>query len=321
MQRQHLVPQMLLRRFADERTMLRASPRSGGAAVTMTVRRACKEIGFYDIELHPDYSHLMPRNQVEESLSAFEGRASAILDRFVQRDPDFTSEDRYNLLLFVAFQMVRGWSFRRELSELATLAAWQFLESEVPDERIRDYLDSLDSPADDASVDAFRRSVVEGSWRIEADPSHAVQEMVDTALNRYLPELFEKRRVQVLEFDEPMLLIGDEPVVLWSPPGRDGKPSPVGVANAEVIYMPIDRRHLLALALDGCEGFGRAPSELGVHVNGLVARAASRWVFQHPDDDAYPIADLTDPPRWTIETLGATVDGETVRVQKRYVRR
>ncbi len=60
MARHHLVPQMLLRRFAEDGRILQASPRDGGSPIHMTVSKACAEAGFYELELEPQHQSEFP---------------------------------------------------------------------------------------------------------------------------------------------------------------------------------------------------------------------------------------------------------------------
>ena len=128
MARDHIVPRMLLRRFADDKQRLRATSRPDGAQIPMTVTRACRESGFYDLDVDPSYAALVTRNKIERALADFEGRASRLFHRFTNGDASLSDQDRFDLMLFMSFQAVRGWSFREELSELGTLMAKEELE-------------------------------------------------------------------------------------------------------------------------------------------------------------------------------------------------
>lgn len=320
MARDHIVPQMLLRRFANARGHLRATPRVVGAPTLMSVARACREAGFYDIDFDPAFAHLVPRDQIERSLSDFEGRASRLFDRFANDELNLSDQDRFDLMLFVAFQAVRGWAFRDELSEIATLRMKQELEPILTTEKLRADLKREDRPHDDHAISAWRTELLISDWRLVPPPSLVVQGMADLALNRLHPDFYFRRRVRLLRFAEPVLLLSDEPVAMWARPDRDHDANPLGLATADAIYMPVDRRHVLALLLRGAEGVFDGGPKRAELVNRLVATGAHRWVFQHPDDPPYDVTNLGQRPRWTVETLGAVVEPDKVRVQKRLVR-
>lgn len=320
MARDHIVPQMLLRRFADSRERVLAVQREGGAAIPMTVRRACRESGFYDVDVDPAFAHLASRNQIEISLADFEGRASRLFDRFSRDRLNLSDQDRFDLMLFVAFQAVRGWSFRDEISDLATLMAKEELRPRLTTERLRARLREEGRPHDDAAVEAWRTRLLTSEWRVVPSQSAAVQQMGLLALNVIHPDLYLRRRVRVLRFDQPALLLSDEPVALWVHPDRDTQASPVGIASADTLYMPIDRRHALALVLSGDEGMVDAGPRQAEIINRLVASGAHRWIFQHPDDQPIDVGTLDDRPRWGVETVGVVTKGDEVRVQRRVVR-
>lgn len=320
MARDHIVPRMLLRRFAGAGEHLLATPRSGGSRIPMTVSRACREAGFYDIDIDPAFSHLASRNQIEMSLADFEGRASRLFDRFADDQLDLSNQDRFDLMLFVAFQAVRGWSFREEISELATVMAKEELRPRLTAERLRAQLKKDGRRCDDAAVAAWRLELLTSNWKVVPSQSAAVQQMGLLALKVIHPDLYLRRRVRLLRFEEPALIVSDEPVALWARPERDLDVHPLGIASADAIYMPVDRRHAIALLFSGAERVVDGRPKRAETINHLVASGAHRWIFQHPDDPPIEVGDLLERPRWGVETLGAIAEGDQIRVQKRVVR-
>ena len=323
MARDHIVPKMLLRRFADANDQLTATPRFGGEGtrIKMTVTRACREVGFYDLDIDPAFASLAQRNQVERSLADFEGRASQLFDRFTSGTFELSDQDRFDLMLFVSFQAVRGWAFRSELSEIGTLMAREELEVRLTDERVGEHLRERGEPHDDAAISAWRELVLTSNWKLRPSGSEAVKHMTLLALNTLHPSLYFGRRVCVHRFSEPLLLISDEPLVMWARADRDLDQVPLAIGTADALYMPIDRRHALALRRGGDEGIVDSRAGRAQRINWLVAAAAHRWVFQHPDDPPCDVSDLLRREPWTVETLGVRVDDESVRVQKRLIRR
>jgi hypothetical protein len=95
---------------------------------------------------------------------------------------------------------------------------------------------------------------------------------------------------------------------------------PLGIASADAIYMPIDRRHAIALLLSGDERVIDATPKRAEIINHLVASGAHRWIFQHPDDPPIDVGNLLERPKWGVETLRAVAKGDEIRVQKRVVR-
>lgn len=231
--------------------------------------------------------------------------------------PGVTGRDRYNLIRFLAFQLVRGWSFRDDMSELATLMARNELAATIDQRNVRRYLKKLGRDADDVAVASFMEAAVTSPWRILPSGSMAVQTMLAVALE-IMPLLWD-RRIRVLMFDEPMLLTSDQPVALWARPGRDLETDPLGIATADAIWMPLDRSHSLALTQTGKEVIIRSQPSRARQINQAVAFGASRWIFQHPDEPAFDVADLPERPPWRTELVRAVAEGEELRVLYRVV--
>ena len=95
----------------------------------------------------------------------------------------------------------------------------------------------------------------------------------------------------------------DHPVVWRSEPDGRSEYMGVGIGNAEEAYFPLDRYHVLEMALPDALPDGRR-AELNadnvLFVNSLEAAYSYKWVYQHPDDD--PIDDLIpEKPRPLME--------------------
>jgi hypothetical protein len=243
-----------------------------------------------------------------------------LFDRFAKDQLNLSNQDRFDLMLFVAFQAVRGWSFREEISEVATFMAKEELGPRLTTERLRTQLRKDGRPCDDAAVDAWREELLTSNWKVVPSRSAAVQQMGLLALNVIHPDLYLRRRVRLLRFEEPALIISDEPVALWDRPDRDLDAHPLGIASADAIYMPVDRRHAVALVLSGEERVIDGRPKRAETINRLVACGAHRWIFQHPDDPPIEVRDLAERPRWGVETLGAIAAGDQIRVQTCVVR-
>ncbi len=308
MARHHTVPQMHLRRFADSEHFVSAVPTTGGRPQRMSVKRASAEMGFYNLELAPPHDEDFPPEFVEGSLSYFETKAAPIIERLVHGDFALSDWDRFYLTLFVAFQLVRGRAFRAELSATMTVQARLDLQTRVTPTRARRWLRSKGLPADERAVVAFVHEAINGPWKLVGSNSTYVQAMLQSAFEDVHPRLFLCRRLRVLRFAQPMLLTSDEPAVLWGRPKRDLYASPLGTATADSIWMPLDRRHALALVRSGREGIVDSPPQRAHQINTAVAASARQWDFQHPEDDPVDVSTL--PPH------GEPV-AEVVAVQRR----
>jgi hypothetical protein len=318
MPRHHLVPQMYLRRFADDESRLTAVPRDkAGQRVTLTVRKAAAEVGFYaipadDLEPHARQGH--DPEVVEHALADIESACASHIDRILDGEiPPPTETARLQLSLFIALQHTRGWRFRRDLADLARLTAPAFIRQSITADRVRATLKATGRPAAPKDVeDMLVRLTGPNGPKPVLRQAMYVQHAVQNAIEVVAPTLF-ARRWRLLEFPKPCLAVSDEPVAV---PVITGK----GAANVSELWFPLDRSHALELALRGSEKLVQAPLGKARKINRLTASQAERWIFHHPDDD--PLADLDIGARTGfVEKVEDLVEaGKVVGEMRRVVR-
>ena len=314
--RHHLVPQFVLRRFADENGRLRAVPRRGGEAKIMTVRRAAAETDFYELELEERYHRVFPPQHVEQLLSEIEGAADVAVRKLIGGEA-IKDDDHYYLARFLAFQLVRGWSFRSDLAELATLRARHHLAATLERQRVRDHLERTRDSVDDDDVDRFIEEMLSSDWKLVPSRSHAVQLFGMAGIS--LIPLVTTMGYRVERFEAP-LLTSDEPAALWGQPGRDLDAEPLGIATADAILFPLDRHHLLVL----CHRDRVASQPRGLtatDVNLAVSAGAFRWVFQHPSDPPVDVEALPQQGAFVAEPVEVLADEDKYLVRYRTQRR
>ncbi len=288
MPRHHLVPQMYLRRFADEQAQLVAVPRDRlDEPLILTVRKAAAEVGFYAIptdDLEPEARQDHDPEVAEKALAGIEGACATHIDRLLRGEfPPPDEPERLHLSIFIALQYTRGWRFRRDLADLARLMAPAFIRQNVTAERIREALVATGRSAGPQDVeDMLARLTSEHGPKPVLRQAMFVQHAIQNAIEVIAPTLF-GRRWRLLEFAKPCLLVSDEPVAV---PVIADK----GAANVPQLWLPLDRRRALELALRGSERRVDAPISKARKINSLVATQAERWIFHHPDDN--PLADL-----------------------------
>lgn len=277
---------MYLRRFADEKAQLVAVPRDRlDKPVTMTVRKAAAEVGFYAIpteDLEPEARQGHDPEVAENALAGIEGACATHIDRMLSGDfPPPDEPERLHLSVFIALQYTRGWRFRRDLADLARLTAPAFIRQNVTAERVRAALVATGRPADPQDVeDMLARLTGEDGPKPVLRQAMYVQHAIQNAIEVIAPTLFE-RRWRLLEFPKSCLLVSDEPVAV---PAIVGK----GAANVPQLWFPLDRRRALEFALRGSERHVEAPMSKARKINSLVATQAERWIFHHPDDNPLP---------------------------------
>lgn len=309
MPRHHLVPQMHLNRFADDRQQLVVVPRDDrDAPFRSSVRKAAAEVGFYaiptdDLEAHAREGH--DPEAVERALSLLEGSAAGAIDRILAGDfPPCDLTHRMYLSSFIALQQTRGWRFRRDFAEMARLTAPAFIRANISAERVREVLIAQGQPAEPVDVKAmFERLTGPDGPKPVVRQGIYVQHAIRHALEDIAPTIF-LRSWRLLTFPRPCLLTSDEPVALPSIEAR-------GPANVPQLWLPLDRTHALELNLNGSEQVVMAPLSKAAKINRLVASQAERWIFHHPDDAPLQGFELTSRMR-LVERIAPLVEAGLV---------
>lgn len=328
MPRHHVVPQLMLRRFADDAERIVMADRDAGHRTVVTkVRTAAAENGFYRIDAEDvadGHREGHDPELVEKALSGVEGAAAGPLADLIEgRFPSL--EDRFRIALLVALQAVRGQGFRDEMERIATLAAKTHLGATVTDGKIRGWLAGEGRAAGQDDVDAFREEMLrDEGWSLEMPHPVAVQETLRFGIEVVQPRLY-FAAWEIWTFDEPLLLTSDAPVAPWSPPRPDGLP--VGIADARHVYLPLDRSTVLVVTDRAQDAVAdrvvrQTSAALAARVNRAVASGAYRWIYHHPDDR--PLDGLRVGPRqrWTTEQASRDDAGDgTVTARGLYVKR
>lgn len=318
--RHHTVPQMLLRAFADEGSHLLMAPRGGGRPIPAMVKDAAVECGFYQISVPEELSDRFHAEHVENLLSRIESAATPILSNMVSGRFPLALDDRFNLALFVALQLTRGPAFAEDWTTVAHLAAKR-QASRVSLEQVEEWQAARGRRLSRTAMRRFWEDVrrFEG---VSVTPSTTsrVMLMLRLAIEDVLPRIL-ARRWQLLQFDKPGLLLSDHPCAMWGRPDRDLEVQPLGVATADALWMPLDRRHALSLTRTGPEGIRRATATRMRQINTVVAGGAHRWIFHHPEDS--PLAGLDLPARTAFvdEIVDLGFSGVSLTATHRLVKR
>lgn len=119
MPRHHIVPQLLLRRFADADERLVMVEREDPDHVVPTkVRTAAAEAGFYripaeDLEEHAQAGH--DPELAERALADLESAAGPVIEGVLGGTLAIGDWEKYRLSQFAALQLARGWRFREDI--------------------------------------------------------------------------------------------------------------------------------------------------------------------------------------------------------------
>lgn len=303
---------MYLRRFANTRRQVTLIDRADPARRHLSaVVKACRETGFYEIPTD-DLDELAREGHdpemVEKTLADIEGTAAIRFEELLDGGCPPTDEVRFRLSLFFGLQVARGTAFRQAMDQIARIMGPKWIATEISLERVRDWLVQHSEDASPARVAEIYEQLTgpngpHPAWR----QGNYVQESLRHAL-QVQRHLF-VRRWRVLEFAEPCLITSDEPVAVLAGEG----PMPLGAANSQAVWVPLDRQHALAMTLTGDEGRVASGATRARQINQMVADQAERWILCHPDDQAWIPTSLGPRMEWRDEVWGAYRRGDEIR--------
>lgn len=301
--RHHIVPRFLLARFASEDGKLRVRNRRDGKAST-------RSIG--DLAVRDFYTAVTDSSGLDSSLesllSTVEGGTADILRQhldfgaFVKPRP-FTLEERATLDAFVAMQAVRGMRIRRSIEVIADYTVKLLNQDKISEEDIRNR-DFVPHPNEHLKM--F------GNLAQRAE------------------ETLKGRSTSLIHLDKPLLIIGDEPVLIEAEQdesAKRGESKPEltsqdfvrleggrGFANAEIIMLPVAPAVLLVY---GPRGRRNLPAEVHLagaealsfaeELNRLMASCAIDWIAARPDHPSFDSLKVLPPqPLLTVRDYGSS---------------
>lgn len=294
--------------------MIARRPPHHGRIVTVT--NACVEQGFYEIAAEDiEESHRAGHDPeaVEKVFASLEGDVSGIMGTILQGGFPLPPEHRFKLSLFAALQVTRGWRFRKEMNDLGTFAMHQYVET-LSSDYFRDWLRSRGEAHDADAVAVLRERVLgpEGP-RLVMGQAFAVQESLRMALEEITPHLF-LRSWRLLRFPDDLLLISDSPVGMWTPAPASadwpaGQDFSVGVGNACMVCLPLNRRTALAMTMrKGPDQVIDSGPTRALQINMALIHDAERWIYHHPRDHPLDGIEIPEPAVFTDEVV-AVRDG------------
>jgi hypothetical protein len=287
----------------------------------VSVAKACAEQGFYEIaagDLEESHRAGHDPEAVEKVLASIEGTVSRIMADVLRDGFPLPEERRFKLALFTSLQVTRGWRFRSEMNELGTFAMRQYLETLSAD-YFRDWLRGRGEASDADAVAAFRGRVLgPGGPRLVMGQAFAVQESLRMAVEQVMGHLY-FRSWRLLRFPDDLLLISDSPVGMWTqvPSSADcpsGQDFAVGVANASIVCMPLNRRTALAMTMHkGPDKVIDSGPVRARQINMALVHDAQRWIYDHPDDRPLDGIDIPEPAVFTDEIVAVRDDADGTR--------
>jgi Protein of unknown function (DUF4238) len=258
-----VVPEFLLRRFADPADRLMAERRDRSRRLALSVAQAAEEAGVYAAPA-----------AVGRLAGEVEARAERVVSAMVAGAFPPQADDRAYLAVFLALQLVVARSHRAAAVQSAGIL----------DGIIGASLEELLAGEADTGEEDPAPSAPEGTpaWSLSPVPS--------------LARLLAARTWQLVRFPGRQLLTSDAPVVLWSRPGSL-KPYQHGLAASAEARFPLDPGHALVVARTAPAGEVIRPLEArhARALNRTVAESAHTWMYYHPESDPMEGVELARP--------------------------
>lgn len=286
--RHHTVPRLLLRRFADGKRLTRV-PLDGGP------RRL---VGIADVTVHSDFYSMRDENgelddTVENLLADVEDKAAGAIRKAIDDGVwPLPIEERAVLAEWIAAQHVRIPAARTAHNEMADHLGKVMIAMGGRPEIRRHLEENATEPVSDEEVEALWAEVTDfDGYYAEMSVNDHMLSMGQSMATAY--EVFMARSWGLIQFERRTLLIPDHPVTLV----RDEDMPPwfgVGIANADKILMPIDRRAAIIMAGPGSDVFYPASTKAAKELNQRFAWNARKELFHHPDDS--PLEGVELPP-------------------------
>lgn len=287
--RHHIVPRFLLARFASPDQQLMVRRRSDGKASTRKINDLAVRDFYTAVTISSEFD-----STLESIFSVLEGGAAEVFRRHLDarafaRARSFTAEERATIDAFVATQAVRGTRVRRSL------------------ELIADYTIKL------LNQDKVTGDDIQNTSFVPHPNEHL---KIIGVLAERAEETLRSRATCLLHIDEPLLIIGDEPVLidhdefaadtLKEPPAVDGNLVLIGggqgFAKAEAIMLPVSSSAVLmygppeepALPYE-VRLTGANAHSFASEVNQLTTSSAIEWIAAHPEHPEFDSLSITTP--------------------------
>lgn len=283
--RHHFIPRFMLRKFARP---------DGQVSVFSVSEKAHRMRHISDTAVMKDLYTVIDKEHgeslsVEKILAEADGQAAGVIDHLVEKGLSITPEQRGNLAMWIALLHVRGPHLRRTLEALhdqtykldLSLAA----DREVARSRLQHNLGR--APTESEVEDIVEAANDLESFEIGPHQNDLVKQMLD--LSTFIYPYLLQRHLALFRVHEPGLILSDRPLVLYQRPENRRPLSGVGIATADELWLPLDRRTSLILHSDSEVGDieieVKSTSELSVDdFNQAVAMNADSEIYVHPDD-------------------------------------
>lgn len=305
--RHHFIPRSYLQRFADDNDQL--------AVLRLNDTEGYNVAGTTNIAVMTDLYTVVDADigetvMVEKLLAHIDGKAKSAIDRlifgmFFPPSP----ADRMSMAQWLGMLYVRD-PYSRRLNEALADHTFKLDLSLVRNEadaraRLRKNMGREPTDAEVAEILEAARDL--DSFEVTPHQNQLVQFMLNTG--SFIGMHLLARNYSVVRFARPGLVLSDRPIVLYQQPKNRRPLMGVGIATADEIWLPLDRRNLLILHSDPVvsDRILETPPGFTIDVcNQTLISGAAAEIYCHPHDfRRLEQLDLPDPDRPLIVVNGA----------------
>lgn len=285
--RHHLVPQVYLRRFGDERGRIAMVDVEKSVSIVTTVGNVAVEGNFYTVQVEDNPSDRLEQRHLSR-VEGLIGRAFTGLDHGWPP----VGLVRSGLANFCALQIVRGREFRDWQTHAFDKAHKDRFRSMSRDDLRKQLTEAQGAPPSEDELDGLYKFMRAEEYTVGTEQTFHLLGMLDVGAD--LVEPLSRMRWDLLEIqegDEVEFVTCDEPVVRWAE--HDSARTAyfkMGIFKADEITVALDRRRMLAIR-PGSTGRGRKRFVTGIEAGELNQRTvtnARRYFFSHPEGRPHP---------------------------------
>jgi Protein of unknown function (DUF4238) len=274
----HYVPQMYLRRFADDAERLITVDLATNSRFPQSVGDAAAQNYFYAVD-NDEGGRSMA---VEQALSELESAAAANIDRLLAGDFPPAADTREAIAAFLGLQWTRTPRARDGTDRITDSGARLLTHAQGPAGFAEALRRAGEDVTDEEAAELWQELVSGTAFRVTATQDTHIRLMLEAG--DAVATLFANLPWQLVRFERRGLLTCDHPIGLWH---HDEKRRRFGIgpATAEEIWVPLERRTALLVSTQWDDGELLAPSaRLARRINQIVVVGARRWLYHDPAD-------------------------------------
>lgn len=295
--RQHFVPQFYLNGFVDPSSKGSRNPYLWVVDLqNRTIRRKSPKnvahtIGFYDWKEVKDRAP-----SIEFLYSQVEGRVAPIINKLKGHRFELSSEDRYNLSIFLGLQLTRVPRSRKaSIDALSKSVQNRIRDLANDDEQLQTSLKIFNAKnertANTLTVESIKDFINKKKFIIRPNPDYILQIILRSGLE-FSRIMLTMNWLFVTTTQEECFFTSDMPVALLTPDGKPRKVDFESGCNPEPeIYFPISPSSILLLQ-------HKAPENV-VSVDADKVKEINRRIF--PTIDRYAFCSSEQQGKWALE--------------------